>query len=151
MIVERGRIPPSETKFIMYQIIMALVFLHDHQVAHRDIKPENILLSGNINTGSAAGAPQSSGSSSSSSSSSRGNGFARVVLTDFGLARTLRTKDAVMKTKWYVCYLKNNNVPFFFFFFFFSFFPVSHLKKSGTNSYLVSVMNLNDMTIINIW
>ncbi|KAI9628706.1 hypothetical protein H4Q26_017969 [Puccinia striiformis f. sp. tritici PST-130] len=39
------RLGEDETKFISYQLILALQYMHDQkQISHRDIKPENILL-----------------------------------------------------------------------------------------------------------
>jgi cyclin-dependent kinase-like len=32
-------------KAIMYQLLLATVFMHDNRIVHRDIKPENLLLS----------------------------------------------------------------------------------------------------------
>ena len=39
-------LPEVEARWIMYQVVSALYFLHTHCIAHRDIKPENILLLG---------------------------------------------------------------------------------------------------------
>ncbi|PLW11269.1 hypothetical protein PCANC_13259 [Puccinia coronata f. sp. avenae] len=39
------RLEENEAKFISYQLILALQYMHDQkQISHRDIKPENILL-----------------------------------------------------------------------------------------------------------
>ncbi|KAJ3545803.1 hypothetical protein NM688_g5585 [Phlebia brevispora] len=56
------RIHEGEAKYIMYQLILGLKYLHDKHISHRDIKPENILLY--------APGP-----------------FPRIQLADFGLAR----------------------------------------------------------------
>ncbi|KAJ3193240.1 Checkpoint kinase 2 [Irineochytrium annulatum] len=61
----RQRIPPPESKFIVFQVLLALEHLHLNNISHRDVKPENILLS----------------------STER---FSRVVLTDFGLAKAIQ-------------------------------------------------------------
>ncbi|KAF7339801.1 Chromatin remodeling factor mit1 [Mycena venus] len=52
----------AEGKFIMYQILIGLLYLHSKMISHRDLKPENILLY--------APGP-----------------YPRIVLADFGLAR----------------------------------------------------------------
>jgi len=52
----------GEAKYIMYQILRGLKYLHDRKIAHRDIKPENVLLF--------APGP-----------------YPRVQIADFGLAR----------------------------------------------------------------
>ncbi|KJA25792.1 hypothetical protein HYPSUDRAFT_133969 [Hypholoma sublateritium FD-334 SS-4] len=39
-----NRICEAEAKYITYQLLQGLVYLHDKMVSHRDLKPENILL-----------------------------------------------------------------------------------------------------------
>lgn len=48
-----------QRKYVIQQLLQALSYLHDNQIAHRDIKPSNILIDRNCN----------------------------VMLCDFGLAR----------------------------------------------------------------
>ncbi|EJD51786.1 kinase-like protein [Auricularia subglabra TFB-10046 SS5] len=59
---KRGSIPEDEAKFLSYQLMKGLYYLHELHIAHRDLKPENILL-------------HEAGS------------FPRVIIADFGLAR----------------------------------------------------------------
>ncbi|KAJ7139945.1 kinase-like protein [Mycena epipterygia] len=62
---EQGRSPSlceAESKFIMYQLLIGLLYLHSKMISHRDLKPENILLH--------APGP-----------------YPRIVIADFGLAR----------------------------------------------------------------
>ncbi|KAJ1659394.1 hypothetical protein IWQ61_001526 [Dispira simplex] len=61
-IMSQDRLPELEAKFICYQILLALKYLHERNISHRDVKPENILLT--------ARTP-----------------YSLVMLTDFGMAR----------------------------------------------------------------
>lgn len=48
--LQRGPIPPLETRSILIDTVRALACAHSHGIVHRDIKPENILLSGGAAT-----------------------------------------------------------------------------------------------------
>jgi len=43
-IVKKKCYPEHEAKIVMTQILQAMAYLHERNIAHRDIKPENILL-----------------------------------------------------------------------------------------------------------
>jgi serine/threonine protein kinase len=43
-VVARGRYGEHEARVVMVQVLGAMQFMHDKNVAHRDMKPENILL-----------------------------------------------------------------------------------------------------------
>ncbi|KAF9287910.1 Calcium/calmodulin-dependent protein kinase type 1D [Mortierella alpina] len=66
-IVKYGPLSELEAKFAIYQILQALQHLHQLNISHRDLKPENLLL---------ASAKK----------------YARLVLTDFGMARQFDKK-----------------------------------------------------------
>ena len=60
-VIRAGILEEIHKKYIMYQIIKALKFMHSGELIHRDLKPSNILL----------------------------NAECHVKLADFGLARSL--------------------------------------------------------------
>ncbi|KAL4535722.1 hypothetical protein Ndes2526A_g06534 [Nannochloris sp. 'desiccata'] len=68
---------PDHVKFMAYQLVRGLAFLHSAGVVHRDLKPSNLLLNANCD----------------------------LRICDFGLARTGVDTDAVMPeyvvTRWY--------------------------------------------------
>lgn len=41
----QGRLSERTTRFLIYQILIALKFLHSQNIVHCDLKPENVLLS----------------------------------------------------------------------------------------------------------
>ncbi|CAE6515943.1 unnamed protein product [Rhizoctonia solani] len=61
-ITSQGKLQEGEAKFLGYQLMLGLIYMHDLNVSHRDLKPENILIC----------APQA---------------YPRVQIADFGLAR----------------------------------------------------------------
>ena len=40
-------LPEDRVRLIMYQLLSACAFMHEHGVIHRDVKPENLLVSEN--------------------------------------------------------------------------------------------------------
>ena len=68
-----GKLAGIEAAVIIRQVVMALDYLHDRNIVHRDLKPDNILM-----TSLADGC--------------------RVVLTDFGCARRVRSNVERMST-----------------------------------------------------
>ncbi|KAI7829206.1 kinase-like domain-containing protein, partial [Kickxella alabastrina] len=71
-ILENERLAEDEAKFIIYQVLRALKYLHDANIAHRDLKPENTLLASN-------------------------KPYSRIMLTDFGMAKAAGRRE-LMKT-----------------------------------------------------
>ena len=43
-ILSRGSLPENETRSIFHGVVLAVQYLHSHNIAHRDLKCENILL-----------------------------------------------------------------------------------------------------------
>ncbi|KAJ1806316.1 hypothetical protein LPJ75_005080, partial [Coemansia sp. RSA 2598] len=71
-IYDNERLDEDEAKFIIYQVLLALKYLHDANIAHRDLKPENTLL--------VSKSP-----------------YSQVMLTDFGMAKAAGQQE-LMKT-----------------------------------------------------
>ncbi|KAJ2707553.1 hypothetical protein FB645_000730 [Coemansia sp. IMI 203386] len=71
-IFDHERLDEDEAKFIIYQVLLALKYLHDANIAHRDLKPENTLL--------VSKTP-----------------YSQVMLTDFGMAKAAGQHE-LMKT-----------------------------------------------------
>ncbi|RWS02096.1 serine/threonine-protein kinase D1-like protein, partial [Dinothrombium tinctorium] len=65
---ERGRLSERVTKFLIYQVLVALRYLHSRNIVHCDLKPENVLLSSDEE-------------------------FTQVKLCDFGFARIIGEKS----------------------------------------------------------
>lgn len=75
LIQKRGFLPEPETKFVFYQLMLAVQYLHDQGISHRDIKPENIMIK-QVNE----------------------DGAIHVALTDFGLAKMFGGNQSMLKT-----------------------------------------------------
>ncbi|EGF83819.1 hypothetical protein BATDEDRAFT_85591 [Batrachochytrium dendrobatidis JAM81] len=73
-IVNSEGIEESEAKFIFYQLLLAVKYLHDHNICHRDLKAENILLESS-------------------------KPFSRLLISDFGMAKALQNSLQQMQTK----------------------------------------------------
>ncbi|RKO83372.1 kinase-like domain-containing protein, partial [Blyttiomyces helicus] len=73
-ILKNSGVQEHESKFIFYQILRAVKYLHSRNITHRDLKPENLLLES-------------------------AKPFSRVIVTDFGLAKMLPSALERMKTK----------------------------------------------------
>ncbi|XP_077530417.1 serine/threonine-protein kinase D3-like isoform X2 [Haemaphysalis longicornis] len=65
---EKGRLSERTTRFLIYQILIALKHLHSKNIVHCDLKPENVLLSSDSE-------------------------FPQVKLCDFGFARIIGEKS----------------------------------------------------------
>jgi serine/threonine protein kinase/tetratricopeptide (TPR) repeat protein len=66
---------PSDALPILRQLAGGLQALHEHGIIHRDLKPSNILMT------------------------SRSNGSMRIVVTDFGLAKSIRREMELFETQ----------------------------------------------------
>lgn len=44
---EAGAFPPTAKKYVFYQIVKAVAYLHSKRILHRDLKPQNILVDTN--------------------------------------------------------------------------------------------------------
>lgn len=65
-------LPESTIKFLFYQIVLAVQYLHSQGITHRDLKPQNVLL---VSTAAKT----------------------RVKVTDFGLSKIL-TDETCLRT-----------------------------------------------------
>ncbi|CAE6438118.1 unnamed protein product [Rhizoctonia solani] len=68
-ITSQGMLQEGEAKFLGYQLMLGLIYMHNLNVSHRDLKPENILIC----------APRA---------------YPRVQIADFGLARDRSNEPA---------------------------------------------------------
>ena len=74
LLSRKKHLSESQTKFIGYQLMLALEYLHDQDISHRDLKPENILLANGDED------------------------YTRVCLTDFGVAKFTGNRVTRLKT-----------------------------------------------------
>ena len=65
IVIRAGILEEIHRKYVVYQMLKALKYMHSGELIHRDLKPSNILL----------------------------NSECHVKLADFGLARSLAAKD----------------------------------------------------------
>eukprot|EP00126_Sphaerothecum_destruens_P012613 Sdes_comp21613_c0_seq1m20208 len=47
-IVKEGHFTEEDTKYLFFQMLQAVKYLHDKGITHRDLKPENVLLSSTV-------------------------------------------------------------------------------------------------------
>ena len=81
IVIRAGILEEIHRKYVVYQILKALKYMHSGELIHRDLKPSNILL----------------------------NSECHVKIADFGLARSLAPKDddsapiltEYVATRWY--------------------------------------------------
>ncbi|KAL2917376.1 hypothetical protein HK105_203040 [Polyrhizophydium stewartii] len=73
-IVNGNGVEESEAKFIFYQLLLAVKYLHDVNICHRDLKAENVLLESS-------------------------KPFSRLLISDFGMAKSLQNSLEQMQTK----------------------------------------------------
>ncbi|KAJ2789175.1 hypothetical protein H4R21_006808, partial [Coemansia helicoidea] len=71
-IIRRKGLPEDEAKYTVYQVLLALKYLHDANIAHRDLKPENTLMVSK-------------------------DPYSHAMLTDFGMAKAAGRHE-LMKT-----------------------------------------------------
>uniref|UniRef100_A0A0G4G422 Protein kinase domain-containing protein n=1 Tax=Chromera velia CCMP2878 TaxID=1169474 RepID=A0A0G4G422_9ALVE len=76
-IVDKGTLSEDQARYVFFQVLEAVRYMHSHNVIHRDLKPENILVSG---TTDAAG------------------NFFKIKVADFGLAKLVKEGYSVAKT-----------------------------------------------------
>ena len=68
---KKKNITPEQFKYMLYQILGALCYLHQNEIVHRDIKPENIICTSNETI----------------------NGKFDLKLIDFGLSERFKKKE----------------------------------------------------------
>ena len=73
-IVSNNGMDESEAKFVFYQLLLAVAYLHRNNICHRDLKAENLLLE-------------------------TSKPFARLLLSDFGMSKFLHHSLERMQTK----------------------------------------------------
>ncbi|XRA99195.1 cyclin-dependent kinase-like 5 [Pycnococcus provasolii] len=80
----RGGLPKPVVKRIMYQLCLALAYIHECDIVYRDVKPENLLVAERV--------PNASDNVNPAALLDRGDGVGVVLemkLCDFGFARPL--------------------------------------------------------------